>query len=178
MTVTLDSIGGSSITGGAMLTEGSNDYAEVTMTGAGLTDGETHINHIHVGTGCGDDEYGAVVATLTPLEPTTGGSASATTTVNATDDGNPITLAQIAGGGHVLIIHDAEGTPAACGVIAASTTEAVDTTMPDDVTAPPSTGSGGAESGTGGTALIVVLYATLAGLGLAAVSFAIAKRPS
>jgi len=168
--VTLDSLAGFSITGSATLTETADGYTEVSMSGAGLTDGETHVNHIHDGTGCGDGEYGGVAASLTPLEPSGGDTATATTTVSALDTGDAITFAEVADGNHVLVIHEADGTPAACGAIPALAADG------DGVT-PPTTGTGGyLGAGGGGIGLALVMASVLAALGVTGVGSALALR--
>lgn len=170
LSVTLDSFEGFSITGSATLTETADGYTEVSMEGAGLTDGETHANHIHDGTGCGDGEYGGVAASLTALEPSGGDTASATTTVTALDAGDAITFAEIADGNHVLVIHEADGTPAACGAIPAADGDG-------DTVSPPTTGTGGYLGADGGGAGLWLLAAgLLAAIGVTGVGSVLAAR--
>ena len=129
LSVTLDSLEGFNITGSATLTPSADgSQTDVVMIGSGLDPGGgTHINHIHDGSGCGQGEYAGVVVTLTPLADTDGdGMMLAATMVTQTDGGDPFSFAEIADGNHVLIIHELDGTPAACGVIPAMVAQEAD----------------------------------------------------
>ena len=129
LSVTLDSLEGFTITGTATLTPSADgSQTDVVMIGSGLDPGGgTHINHIHDGAGCGQGEYAGVVVTLTPLADTDGdGMMLGVTMVTQTDGGDPISFAEIADGNHVLIIHELDGAPAACGVIPAMVAQETD----------------------------------------------------
>ena len=180
--VTLDSLEGFDITGTATLTRTASDYTDVVMIGSGLDpDGGTHINHIHDGTGCGQDEYGSVVATLAPLADNDGdGVMLGPTTVTATDAGDPISFDEITDGNHVLIIHALDGTPAACGAIpavAAVEEDADEAAAEDGAAKAPAVGSGGFlnqdESAIG---FAVLLAGALAVFGLSGLGAAFAVR--
>ena len=120
--VTLDSLEGFDISGTATLNRTDAGNTEVIMVGNGLDpDGAPHINHIHDGTGCGTDEYGAPVVTLPALADTDAVSDGIMVGVNIvteTDAGEPISFEEIADGNHVVILHAVDGTPAACGAVA------------------------------------------------------------
>ncbi len=129
LSVTLDSLEGFNITGSATLTPSEDgSQTDVVMIGSGLDPGGgTHINHIHDGAGCGQGEYAGVVVTLTPLADTDGdGMMLGATMVTQTDGGDPISFAEIADGNHVLIIHELNGAPAACGAIPAMVAQGAD----------------------------------------------------
>ena len=176
--VTLDSLEGFDITGSATLSRTDADYTEVIMVGVGLDpDGAPHINHIHEGTGCGTGEYGGVVVTMPPLADTDSVSDGIMVGVNVvteTDAGDPISFQEIADGTHVLIIHDVDGVPAACGMIAALVVEEPEAdTSPDK--APPA-GSGGFLDRDRGTGLTMLLATALATLDIGGVGAAFAVR--
>ena len=129
LSVTLDSLEGFAITGSATLTPSADgSQTDVVMIGSGLDPGGgTHINHIHDGSGCGQGEYAGVVVSLTPLADTDAdGMMLGVTMVTQTDGGDPISFAEIADGNHVLIIHELNGAPAACGVIPAMVAQEAD----------------------------------------------------
>ena len=177
--VTLDSLEGFDITGSATLTRTAADYTDVEMTGAGLTSSETHINHIHEGTGCGEGEYGAVIASLTELVPGDGDTATATTMVLTTDAGDAISFEEIADGNHVLIIHEVDGTPAACGSIpaAAAEGEMMEAEEGDGAGKAPAVGSGGfLNQDQSGIGFALVLAGALAVFGLSGLGAAFAVR--
>ena len=171
--VTLDSLEGFDITGTATLTRTASDYTDVLMVGSGLDpDGETHINHIHEGTGCGQGEYAGVVISLTPLADTDGdGMMLATTMVTETDAGDAISFEEIADGNHVLIIHELDGTPAACGSIPSAAA------AEDGAVKAPAVGSGGFLNQDGsGIGLAVLLAGALAVFGLSSLGVLFAVR--
>ena len=179
--VTLDSLEGSDIHGTATLNRTDAGYTEVIMVGNGLDpDGAPHINHIHDGTGCGDGEYGAPVVTLPPLadtDPVSDGIMVGVNIVTETDAGDPISFEEIADGNHVVILHDVDGAPAACGAIAALAGDAMEeedtSTSPEQA---PVVGSGGFVDGNGGAGSTLLLAAILATLGLGAMGAAFAVR--
>ena len=167
LSVTLDSLDDSGITGSATLTSSADgSQTEVAMNGAGLAADTTHVNHIHDGSGCGEGEYAGVVVTLSVLEADANGDATASTTVTA----DMLPFEEIADGAHVLIIHDAGGAPAACGVIPLVVAQEEPTEMAPAPTAP-STGVGAFDSSGGGTGLIWPIVA-LAAAGVAFASYA------
>ena len=183
--VNLDSLEGFDITGTATLNLTDAGYTEVIMVGRGLDpDGAPHLNHIHDGTGCGTGEYGGVVITLPPLADTDSVSDGVMVGVNVvteTDAGNRIAFEGIADGAHVVIIHDVDGTPAACGAIPALVVE--ETEDEEAITIAeqaPVVGLGGfldRDSGTGLTMLLVAVLAALGAAGLgAAFTFRRAQR--
>lgn len=180
--VTLDSLEGFDISGTATLNRTDAGYTEVIMVGNGLDpDGAPHINHIHDGTGCGDGEYGAPVVTLPPLADTDSVSDGIMVGVNIvteTDAGEPISFEEIADGNHVVILHAVDGTPAACGAIAALVAEEMD--QEEEAAASPEkapvVGSGGYLDRNDGTGLTTLLAAILAALGVGAVGIAFAVR--
>lgn len=187
--VTLDSLEGSEITGTATLIRTDDGNTDVVLVGRGLDpDGEPHMNHIHDGTGCGDGEYGAVVISLPDLADTdavSDGVMVSRNIVSETDAGDPISFEEIADGNHVLILHDLDGTPAACGMIAPLAAEEADEAASDgdaDAEAETSTekapvvGSGGALDRNGGAGQAMLLAATLAALGMGGVGAAFAVR--
>ena len=182
--VTLDSLEGFDITGSATLTRTAADYTDVEMTGAGLTSSETHINHIHEGTGCGEGEYGAVIASLTELVPGDGDTATATTMVLTTDAGDAISFEEIADGNHVLIIHEVDGTPAACGSIPAAAAEGEvmaaeeeEADEADGAGKAPAVGSGGfLNQDQSGIGFALVLAGALAVFGLSSLGAVFAVR--
>ncbi len=172
LSVTLDSLEGFAITGSATLTPSEDgSETEVAMNGAGLDPDGTHINHIHDGSGCGEGEYAGVVVTLAVLEADANGDATASTTVTA----EMLPFEEIADGAHVLIIHDAAGAPAACGLIPQMVVEEEPTATSPAPAGAPSTGVGAYDSGGGGTGLIWLVVA-LATFGLAAVAGLAAVR--
>ena len=167
LSVTLDSLEGFTITGTATLTPSEDvSETEVAMNGAGLDPDGMHINHIHDGSGCGEGEYAGVVVTLAVLEADANGDATASTTVTA----EMLPFEEIADGAHVLIIHDAAGAPAACGLIPLVVAQEEPTEMAPAPTAP-STGVGAFDSSGGGTGLIWLIVA-LAVTGLAFAAYA------
>ena len=193
--VNLDSLEGFEINGTATLNRTDAGYTEVIMVGTGLDpDGAPHINHIHDGTGCGNGEYGGVVITLPPLadtDPVSDGIMVAVNVVTETDAGDPISFEEIADGTHVVILHAVDGTPAACGAVAALAADAMeddameDDAMEDDAmedemsTSPeaaPATGSGGFLVQGGGAGLTMLLASILATLGIGGVGVAFAVR--
>lgn len=186
--VTLDSLEGFEISGTATLIRTDDGYTDVVLVGRGLDpDGEPHMNHIHDGTGCGAGEYGAVVASLPDLadtDPVSDGVMVGRNIVSETDAGDPISFEEIADGNHVLILHSLDGTPAACGTIAALAAEEADEADTDadadaDASAEkaaPVVGSGGVLDQDGGAGLAMLLAATLATLGMGGVSAAFAVR--
>ncbi len=170
VSVTLDSLEGFAITGSATLTPSEDgSETEVAMNGAGLDPDGMHINHIHDGSGCGEGEYAGVVVTLAVLEADANGDATASTTVTA----EMLPFEEIADGAHVLIIHDAAGAPAACGLIPQMVVEE-EPTATSPAPTPPSTGVGAFDSG-GGSAQVWLIVA-LATFGLAAVAGLAAVR--
>ena len=178
LSVTLDSLEGFNITGSATLTSSADgSHTDVVLIASGLDpDGGTHINHSHAGSGCGQGEYAGIVVTLTPLADTDGdGVMLGTTMVTQTDGGDPISFAEIADGNHVLIIHELDGVPAACGVIPAVVAQE-EPTATSPAPAAPSTGVGGNDSG-GGTGLIWLIVALVAaGMAVAAAYAAVRLR--
>ena len=179
--VTLDSLEGFDITGTATLNRTDSGYTEVIMVGTGLDpDGAPHINHIHDGTGCGTGEYGAPVVTLPPLADTDSvrdGIMVGINIVTETDAGDPISFEQIADGSHVVILHAVDGTPAACGKIAALSAEEMEdeeaTASPEKA---PVVGSGGYLDVNGGASPTMLLVSILAMLGIGALGAAFAVR--
>ena len=188
--VTLDSLEGFEINGTATLNRTDAGYTEVIMVGNGLDpDGAPHINHIHDGTGCGNGEYGGVVITLPPLadtDPVSDGIMVSINVVTETDAGDPISFEEIADGTHVVILHAVDGTPAACGAVAALAADAMEDEMSvddmgaDDMgvspEAAPSTGSGGFLDQGGGAGLTMLLASILAMFGVGAVGATFAVR--
>lgn len=173
----LDEINGSGITGSAELTSTTEDLSvtEVLVDVGGLDPNGTHINHIHDGTGCAQGDYAGVVATLTELQADANGSASATTTVTQTDTGDPFSFTDIADGNHVLIVHDAAGAAAACEHIPQAQPPAA-ATATVAVSGAPATGiEGGADSGAS-AALIALIAGGLAAFGLASFGLGVAAR--
>ena len=167
LSVTLDSLEGFAIMGSATLTPSADgSQTEVAMNGSGLTADTTHINHIHEGSGCGEGEYAGVVVTLAVLEADANGDATASTTVTA----EMLPFEEIADGAHVLIIHDADGAPAACGLIPLVVAQE-EPTATSPAPTPPSTGVGAFDSSGGGTGLIWLIVA-LAVAGLAVAGYA------
>ena len=167
LSVTLDSLDDSGITGSATLTSSADgSQTEVAMNGAGLAADTTHVNHIHDGSGCGEGEYAGVVVTLSVLEADANGDATASTTVTA----DMLPFEEIADGAHVLIIHDAGGAPAACGVIPLVVAQEEPTATSPAPAGAPSTGVAGGDS-SGGTGLIWLVVA-LAAAGVAFASYA------
>ena len=167
LSVTLDSLDDSGITGSATLTSSADgSETEVAMNGAGLAADTTHVNHIHDGSGCGEGEYAGVVVTLSVLEADANGDATASTTVTA----DMLPFEEITDGAHVLIIHDAGGAPAACGVIPLVVAQE-EPTATSPAPTPPSTGVGATDSGGGGTGLIWLVVA-LAVTGVAVAAYA------
>ena len=181
--VTLDSLEGSDIHGTATLNRTDAGYTEVIMVGNGLDpDGAPHINHIHDGTGCGEGEYGAPVVTLPPLadtDPVSDGIMVGINIVTETDAGDPISFEEIADGNHVVILHDVEGAPAACGAIPALVSEETGEEEGEMTASPekaPVVGSGGYLDGNGGAGLMLLLAAMLATFGIVALGAAFAVR--
>ena len=181
--VTLDSLEGSDIHGTATLNRTDAGYTEVIMVGNGLDpDGAPHINHIHDGTGCGEGEYGAPVVTLPPLadtDPVSDGIMVGINIVTETDAGDPISFEEIADGNHVVILHDVDGAPAACGAVPALAAEEEEMEAEDASTSPeqaPVVGSGGYLDGNGGAGLTMLLASVLATLGIVAMGAAFAVR--
>ncbi len=178
--VTLDSLEGFDIAGTATLNRTDAGYTEVIMVGTGLDpDGAPHINHIHDGTGCGNGEYGGVVITLPPLADTDAVSDGIMVGVNIvteTDAGDPISFEEIADGTHVVILHTVDGTPAACGAVAALAADAMEDEMSTSPEAAPATGSGGFLGQGGGAGLTMLLASILATLGIGGVGVAFAVR--
>ena len=177
--VALDSLEGFDITGTATLTRTASDYTDVVMIGSGLDpDGGTHINHIHDGTGCGQDEYGSVVATLAPLADNDGdGVMLGPTTVTATDAGDPISFDEITDGNHVLIIHALDGTPAACGLIPVASIAGPAPDKDGAAEKAPAVGSGGfLNQGESAIGFAVLLAGALAVFGLSGLGAAFAVR--
>ncbi len=178
--VTLDSLEGFEINGTATLNRTDDGYTEVIMVGTGLDlDGAPHINHIHDGTGCGNGEYGGVVITLPPLadtDPVSDGIMVGVNVVTETDAGDPISFEEIADGTHVVILHAVDGTPAACGAVAALAADAMEDEMSTSPEAAPATGSGGFLDQGGGAGLTMLLASILATLGIGAVGAAFAVR--
>ena len=182
--VTLDSLEGYDINGTATLNRTDAGYTEVIMVGHGLDpDGEAHINHIHEGTGCGSGEYGGVVITLPPLADTDSVSDGIMVGVNIvteTDAGDPISYEEIADGTHVVILHDVDGVPAACGAITALVIEQMEQMDEMEASASPEkapvVGSGGFVDRDGGAGLTMLLAATLATLGIGGLGAAFAVR--
>ena len=188
--VTLDSLEGFEINGTATLNRTDAGYTEVIMVGNGLDpDGAPHINHIHDGTGCGNGEYGGVVITLPPLadtDPVSDGIMVSINVVTETDAGDPISFEEIADGTHVVILHAVDGTPAACGAVAALAADAMEDEMSvddmgaDDMgvspEAAPSTGSEGFLDQGGGAGLTMLLASILAMFGVGAVGATFAVR--
>ena len=181
--VALDSLEGSDIHGTATLNRTDAGYTEVIMVGNGLDpDGAPHINHIHDGTGCGDGEYGAPVVTLPPLadtDPVSDGIMVGVNIVTETDAGDAISFEEIADGNHVVILHDVDGAPAACGAVPALVSEETGEEEGEMTASPeqaPVVGSGGFVDGNGGPGLTTLLAALLATFGVAAVGAAFAVR--
>ncbi|MCI0856981.1 MAG: hypothetical protein J4N98_09840 [Chloroflexi bacterium] len=181
--VTLDSLEGSDIHGTATLNRTDAGYTEVIMVGNGLDpDGAPHINHIHDGTGCGEGEYGAPVVTLPPLADTDAVSDGIMVGVNIvteTDAGDPISFEEIADGNHVVILHDVDGAPAACGAVPALSAAEEEMEAEDTSTSPekaPVVGSGGYLDRSGGANLTMMLALMLATFGIGAVGSAFAVR--
>lgn len=164
--VTLNDLGSFGITGDATLTPNTDgSQTDVQMNASGLDVKTDHINHIHDGTGCGDGEYAGVVVTLTALGGGLQGDASELSMVTQTDGGDPLSFAEIADGNHVLIIHDAAGTPAACGVIPQIVPEPTPTGTPAPtatVSALAQTGIEGLNNSDGGNLGLVALVVGLA----------------
>ena len=176
LSVTLDSLEGFAITGSATLTPSADgSQTDVVMIGSGLDPGGgTHINHIHDGAGCGQGEYAGVVVTLTALADTDAdGMMLGVTMVTQTDGGDPISFAEIADGNHVLIIHELDGAPAACGVIP-QLIEQEEPTATSPAPTAPFAGVGG-DGSSGGNAQVWFIVA-LATFGLAAVAGLAALR--
>jgi hypothetical protein len=179
--VTLDSLEGYDITGTATLNRTDAGYTEVIMVGNGLDpDGAPHINHIHDGTGCGTGEYGAPVVTLPPLADTDAVSDGIMVGVNIvteTDAGEPISFEEIADGNHVVILHAVDGTPAACGAIAALGEEETEdqeaATTPEEA---PVVGSGGYLDVNRGAGSTMLLASILGMFGIIAMGAAFAVR--
>ncbi len=179
--VTLDSLAGFDINGTATLNRTDAGYTEVIMVGFGLDpDGAPHINHIHDGSGCGNGEYGGVLITLPPLadtDPVSDGIMVCVNVATETDAGDAISFEEIADGTHVVILHAVDGTPAACGAIAAlagDDMEADDMSMIPE--AAPVTGSGGFLDREGGAGLTMLLASLLATLGIGGVGAALVVR--
>ncbi len=172
--VTLAELDGSGITGSATLTSSADgSQTTIEMIGNGLDiGGSPHLNHIHVGTGCGTGEYTAAPqATLTELaDADEDGSDTQSTVVTEADDATPLTYADIADGGHVLVIHGLEAAPAACGVIASAQAgpTSVGPTATAAATALPPSGFGGPDNDGSGTP--AWLLAVLAGGALAMIA--------
>ena len=182
--VTLDSLEGFDITGTATLNRTDAGYTEVIMVGNGLDpDGAPHINHIHDGTGCGTGEYGAPVVTLPPLADTDAVSDGIMVGVNIvteTDAGDPISFEEIADGNHVVILHAVDGTPAACGAIAALVAEESEAMEEGEAAASPEeapvVGSGGYLDRSGGAGSTMLLASILGMFGIIAMGAAFVVR--
>ena len=179
--VTLDSLEGFDITGTATLNRTDAGYTEIIIVGTGLDpDGAPHINHIHDGTGCGTGEYGAPVVTLPPLADTDSvrdGIMVGINIVTETDAGDPISFEEIADGSHVVILHAVDGTPAACGKIAALGAEEMEDE--ESVASPeqaPVVGSGGFLDRNGGTGSTILLASILGIFGIIAMGAAFVVR--
>lgn len=179
--VTLDSLEGFDITGTATLNRTDAGYTEIIIVGTGLDpDGAPHINHIHDGTGCGTGEYGAPVVTLPPLADTDSvrdGIMVGINIVTETDAGDPISFEEIADGSHVVILHAVDGTPAACGKIAALGAEVMEDE--ESVASPeqaPVVGSGGFLDRNGGTGSTILLASILGIFGIIAMGAAFVVR--
>ena len=179
--VTLDSLEGFEINGTVTLNRTDAGYTEVTMVGRGLDpDGAPHINHIHDGTGCGDGEYGGVVITLPPLadtDPVSDGIMLGINIVTETDAGDRISFEEIADGTHVVILHAVDGTPAACGTIAALVVEDMgDEEAITIAEQAPVVGSGGFAERNVSAGLTMLLVYVLATLGIGGMGAALVVR--
>ncbi len=105
ITITLNDMGGSGVTGTATLTDmGTTTDVDVTIDG-GLTPG-THMNHIHTGT-CA--AQGPILENLENLEAAADGSVPSTSTVIAKP------LSDFDDGNHYVAAHATDGTVVACG---------------------------------------------------------------
>ena len=174
--VPITDLGDSGISGTGTL-EPSPDGSETTITidATGLQPNASHINHVHEGV-C--ENYGAVVVTLTELQADDNGDATATTSVTETDQGDPLTFADLTDGNHVLIIHDAEGVPAACGAIPQQEAVAATATPASEPTPAgvPAAGSGGFLDEGSSSAWPLALATGLAVLSAVALGLALALR--
>lgn len=109
--VPLAAVGGSGVTGEAMLTAQGNQ-TQVMVRLAGAKGAGTHQGHIHTGT-C--EQPGSVVAPLEPVTTDASGAGSSTKTVDV-----PASAAM--NGQHIIAYHEAGGSPGApvvCGAIPA-----------------------------------------------------------
>jgi len=110
VTVTENSVGGSGVTATATLTAVGNQTS-ITVSARGLTPGTENMNQVNFGT-CANTGGDAFI--LSNLMAAADGTATATTTINAT-------LASLQDGNHLLHIHRGagaqEGAIVACGDI-------------------------------------------------------------
>ncbi len=111
LTATLSEMGGSGVTGTAILTEDDNRTTRVVVSMEGLSEGP-HANHIHHVT-C--DAQGEVHLTLEELQAGADGHAEATTTDFPEED--PDRELNYFAAGHYIAVHDAEGAVISCGNI-------------------------------------------------------------
>ena len=109
LTATLSEVEGNGVTGSATLTQTDDGYTQVEVTMAGLPEGP-HANHLHHGT-C--DAQGEVHVTLTELQTSADGDATATTTDFPEEDPDPAFSHFETG--HYVAVHAADGAVIGCG---------------------------------------------------------------
>lgn len=107
VTVTINPVGGSGVSGQASMTPGTSD-TQVQITLNGLQPNSTHAGHIHQGT-CAN--LGSVVVPLPEITADANGTATATGSV-------AVQTSTLHSGQHVVSYHESGGpAPIACGEI-------------------------------------------------------------